>query len=146
MLGMDLGLSYRSGWNRDQTFSEALAASWSHDQEAGITQVGPQRAEIVIRLNGTPVKDRISRGQQKLLAAALLMAQLSQFPQDAAVRPTLLLDDPAAELDSDRLFALIQEVGGQAVQLVVTSLNPDFTAFGAPGRRYAMNAGQISQV
>jgi recombinational DNA repair ATPase RecF len=36
-----------------------------------------------------PVKDRISRGQQKLLAAALLMAQLSQFPQDAAVRPTL---------------------------------------------------------
>jgi len=146
LLGMDLGLSYRSGWNRDQSFSEALAASWPHDQEAGTTQVGPQRAEIAIRLNGTAVKDRISRGQQKLLAAALLMAQLSQFPQDAAVRPTLLLDDPAAELDSDRLLGLIQEVTQQAVQLVVTSLNPEFTVFGAPGRRYSVKDGQINQV
>jgi DNA replication and repair protein RecF len=143
---MDLGLSYRSGWNRDQSFSEALAASWPHDQETGTTQVGPQRAEIAIRLNGTAVKDRISRGQQKLLAAALLMAQLSQFPQDAAVRPTLLLDDPAAELDSDRLLGLIQEVSQQAVQLVVTSLNPEFTVFGAPGRRYSVKDGQINQV
>ncbi len=146
LLGMELGLSYRSGWNRDLSFQEALSASWVHDQEAGTTQVGPQRAEIAIRLNGAAVKDRISRGQQKLLAAALLMAQLSQFPSDAAVRPTLLLDDPAAELDGDRLFGLIQEVSRQAVQLVVTSLNPDFTAFGAPGRRYSVRAGQITEV
>lgn len=146
LLGMELGLSYRSGWNREQTLAEALTGSWSHDQEAGTTQVGPQRAEIGIRLNGTPVKDRISRGQQKLLAAALLMAQLSQFPRDAQVRPTLLLDDPAAELDSDRLFGLIQEVSEQAVQLVVTSLNPDFSAFGAPGRRYSVNAGVLTAI
>jgi DNA replication and repair protein RecF len=145
LLGMDLGLSYRSGWNREQSFSEALASSWSHDHEAGTTQVGPQRAEIGIRLNGTPVKDRISRGQQKLLAAALLMAQLSQFPQDAAVRPTLLLDDPAAELDSDRLLGLIREVSQQSVQLVVTSLNPAFTAFGSPGLHYSVSQGQIIQ-
>jgi DNA replication and repair protein RecF len=144
LLGMDLMLSYRSGWSRDQTFSEALAASWAHDQDAGTTQVGPQRAEIAIRLNGTPVKDRISRGQQKLLAAALLMAQLSQFPQDSSVRPTLLLDDPAAELDSDRLLGLIQEVSRQAVQLIVTSLNPEFTAFGSPGRRYSVHDGKIT--
>jgi DNA replication and repair protein RecF len=146
LLGMELGLSYRSGWSRDLSLQEALNASWAHDQEAGTTQVGPQRAEIAIRLNGASVKDRISRGQQKLLAAALLMAQLSQFPTDAAVRPTLLLDDPAAELDSDRLFGLIQEVGRQAVQLVVTSLNPDFTAFGAPGRRYSVKAGHLTEV
>jgi DNA replication and repair protein RecF len=146
LLGMDLGLSYRSGWNREQSFSEALAASWAHDQETGTTQVGPQRAEIAIRLNGTPVKDRISRGQQKLLAAALLMAQLSQFPKEAAVHPTLLLDDPAAELDSDRLLGLIQEVSQQAVQLVVTTLNPEFSVFGTPGRRYSVNAGHIIEV
>jgi DNA replication and repair protein RecF len=146
LLGLELGLSYRSGWARDLTLQEALSASWAKDQEVGTTQVGPQRAEIAIRLNGAPVKDRISRGQQKLLAAALLMAQLSQFPRDASVRPTLLLDDPAAELDSDRLFGLIHEVTRQAVQLVVTSLNPEFTAFGSPGRRYAVNAGQLIEV
>jgi recombinational DNA repair ATPase RecF len=72
------------------------------------------------------------------------MAQLSLFPQDAAVRPTLLLDDPAAELDNDRLFGLIREVSRQRVQLVVTSLNPAFDAFGSPGRRYAVEAGNVT--
>ena len=96
-----------------------------------MTQVGPQRAEIALRLDGAPVKDRISRGQQKLLAASLLIAQLCLFPNDTQIRPTLLLDDPAAELDSDRLLGLIREVTAQSVQLVVTSLNTNFGAWGS---------------
>jgi DNA replication and repair protein RecF len=146
LLGMELTLGYRAGWNKELSFQEALAACWPHDQETGTTQVGPQRAEIAIRLNGAAVKDRISRGQQKLLASALLMAQLSLFPREAALRPTLLLDDPAAELDSDRLIGLINEVSRQSVQLVVTSLNPDFSAFGSPGRRYGVMDGVLTEL
>jgi hypothetical protein len=82
---MELTLSYRAGWNKELPFQEALAASWAHDQEAGTTQVGPQRAEIAIRLNGTAVKDRISRGQQKLLASALLLA-VAYLPHGACCR------------------------------------------------------------
>jgi DNA replication and repair protein RecF len=143
LLGMDLTLSYRSGWSREMTLAEALAQSWGHDVESGSTGVGPQRAELWIRLDGDPVKDRISRGQQKLLAAALLMAQVSLFPAEASVRPTLLLDDPAAELDGERLLGLIAEVAHSAVQLIVTSLTPDFAAFGSPGRRYSVNGGRF---
>ncbi len=144
LLGMELSLSYRAGWPKESTFAEALAASVGHDQESGVTQVGPHRAEIGIRLDGVPVKDRISRGQQKLLAATLLMAQLSLYPQGTGLRPTLLLDDPAAELDGDRLLKLIREVSQQAVQLVVTSLNREFSAFGTPGRRYSLDGGRLS--
>jgi DNA replication and repair protein RecF len=146
LLDLELSLSYRSGWARDVSFEEALKNSGHHDQEMGSTQVGPQRAEIAIRLNGSLVKDRISRGQQKLLAAALLMAQLNLFREDGPghARPTLLLDDPAAELDSDRLLSLIREVSRQAVQLVVTSLNAEFAAFGSPGRRYAIDRGALT--
>jgi len=82
LLGMDLQLSYRPGWARGLSFAESLQQSRSHDQASGATQVGPHRAELSIRLNGVGVKDRISRGQQKLLAAALLMAQLKLFPGD----------------------------------------------------------------
>jgi DNA replication and repair protein RecF len=110
----------------------------------GSTQVGPHRAELTIRLDGVPVKDRISRGQQKLLAAALLMAQIKLFPTDAIVQPTLLLDDPAAELDDERLARLILEVSSQQVQLVITTLHGDFAAFGSPGRRYSLQAGVIA--
>jgi DNA replication and repair protein RecF len=144
LLGMELSLSYRNGWLKGQSMAETLQQSWNHDLEMGATQVGPHRAELGIRLDGLPVKDRISRGQQKLLAAALLIAQIKLFPEESPVQPTLLLDDPAAELDDERLANLIREVSGPSVQLVVTTLHGEFAAFGKPGQRYRMNSGQIS--
>lgn len=146
ILGMELDWSYRSGWPRDLTFADALERNWAQDQEAGSTGVGPQRAELVLRLDGSPVRDRISRGQQKLLAASLVIAQLRLFPLDPSFRPTLLLDDPAAELDSARLGALIGEISGCSVQLIVTALDPHFRALGAPGRRYVVAAGVVAEV
>jgi DNA replication and repair protein RecF len=143
LLGMELSLSYRHGWVRDLSLAEALRQSWKQDQESGATQVGPHRAELGIRLDGNSVKDRISRGQQKLLAAALLLAQVRMFPADSPVRPSLLLDDPAAELDNERLAGLINEVGSQSVQLVVTALHPEFSALGEPGLRYRMVDGGV---
>jgi DNA replication and repair protein RecF len=145
LLGMELGLNYRTGWSKELTLAEALQQSWSHDQESGATQVGPHRAELGIRLDGTSVKDRISRGQQKLLAAALLMAQIKLFPEGLPVQPTLLLDDPAAELDDEHLASLIREVSSQSVQLIVTTLHAEFPAFGTPGRRLKMNGGQVTE-
>ena len=73
----------------------------------------------------------------------MLIAQLKLFPEGSPVQPTLLLDDPAAELDDERLANLIREVSSQSVQLIVTTLHGEFPAFGKPGRRYAMNGGQV---
>ena len=143
LLGMELSLSYRSGWPREQSMAEALQQSWTHDQESGATQIGPHRAELGIRLNGAGVKDRISRGQQKLLAATLLMAQIKLFPESSPVQPTLLLDDPAAELDDERLGGLLSEVASQSLQLIVTTLHGEFPAFRAPGRRFSMSGGRV---
>jgi DNA replication and repair protein RecF len=94
-------------------------------------------------LNGLSVKDRISRGQQKLLAASLLIAQLKLFPDEGPVEPSLLLDDPAAELDDQRLAALIREVTEHSVQLIVTTLHSEFSAFGTPGRKFSVQAGNV---
>jgi DNA replication and repair protein RecF len=94
-------------------------------------------------LNGTAAKDRVSRGQQKLLAASLLIAQLKLFPEGAPVQPSLLLDDPAAELDDQRLEGLIREVASHSVQLIVTTLHREFAAFGSPGRRYRIEEGRV---
>ncbi len=146
LLEADLSLHYRRGWSPDASLAEALERGFAKDLEAGSTQVGPQRAELALRLGGLPVKERISRGQQKLLAAALLLAQLPLIPREDALRPTLLLDDPAAELDAQRLEALLQTVQREDVQLVVTTLQPAFAALGAPGRRYHLEAGRLQEV
>ncbi len=144
LLGMELDLAYRIGWDSSLFFRDALDRSWSNDLECGSTQVGPQRAELSLRLDGVAVKDHISRGQQKLLAAALLIAQIKLFPEHSPVRPTLLLDDPAAELDNERLAKLIREVRAQSVQLIVTTLHPEFAALGAPRHRLTMDQGSVS--
>ena len=144
LLGMELGLGYRIGWDANLTLREALDRSWANDQELGSTQVGPQRAELSLRLDGLAVKDRISRGQQKLLAATLLIAQIKLFPEHLPVRPTLLLDDPAAELDNERLIELIREIRAQSVQLIVTTLQAEFGAFGTPRHRLRMDRGVVS--
>src|SRR5262249_23618444 len=112
--------------------------------ETRATQVGPQRAELVIRVDGQAARDRVSRGQQKLLAAVLLLSQIRLLPAEST--PTLLLDDPAAELDALRLGALIRVVQAQPLQLVVTPLHEElseFAEFGSPGRRYRMVGGAI---
>jgi DNA replication and repair protein RecF len=143
LLGMELSLNFRAGWARGMSLSEALAESSLRDPQAAATQVGPHRAELEIRLNELNVKDHISRGQQKLLAAALLMAQVKLFTADAPVRPCLLLDDPAAELDHERLTGLIREVSSHSVQLVVTTLHPEFSEFGVPGLKYGLVGGEV---
>jgi DNA replication and repair protein RecF len=143
LLGMDLTLSYRLGWPRELNLSEALQRNLAQDQESGVTQTGPHRADLTVRLEGHAVRDWISRGQQKLLAAALLLAQIQLFPDDLPVQPSLLLDDPAAELDNERLTGLIAEVSSHALQLIVTTLHSDFSGFGAPGLHYRIAAGEL---
>ena len=146
LLGLELNLTYRTGWSADLDLRAALDGSFAREQELGATQVGPHRADLAIRLDGMGVRERVSRGQQKLLAAALLLAQIALFPQDSPTRPVLLLDDPAAELDRERLRALLDEVRAQALQLVVTTLQAggeEWAVFGPPGGRFEIDGGVV---
>jgi DNA replication and repair protein RecF len=149
LLDLELVLTYRAGWSADLDLRAALDGSFARDLELGATQPGPHRADLAIRLEGAAVRDRVSRGQQKLLAAVLLLSQIKLFPQDSRAQPTLLLDDPAAELDSAHLTALLDEVRAQPLQLVVTTLqtgNMELGVFGSPGRRFEIEAAEVRAV
>ncbi|MBT8087735.1 MAG: DNA replication and repair protein RecF, partial [Gammaproteobacteria bacterium] len=63
-----------------------------------------------------------SRGQQKLLSSAMILAA-TDTAQTALERPLLLLlDDPAAELDAESLRRLMAAVAGLGCQVIATSL------------------------
>jgi len=142
LLGMELQLTYQRGWPQGH-LSESLAQSAALEIERRVTQVGPHRADLRIKLAGQLAKDHVSRGQQKLLAAALLIAQIELFPMDAPEMPALLLDDPSAELDSERLTTLITRVSRGPHQLIVTTLHDSFAALGPPGVRLRIDAGVV---
>lgn len=118
----DVALDYRRGWPADQPLAAAIAAGWERDRAFGATQTGPHRADILIKVEGLRAQDRVSRGQHKMLAAALVLAQGRVFQATTGRQPSLLLDDMPAELDGrhlDRLLALLADQPGQLVLTVI---------------------------
>jgi len=96
-------------------------------------------------MNGKPAREVLSRGQQKLVAAAMTLAQLTLLQVTTQARPTLLLDDPAAELDGVHLRRFIDQVMQLRSQLVLTSLSPESRLFGSPDRLFHVEQGQVRQ-
>ena len=129
LVGMDLRIEYRQGWRREQGFAEALEAARIRDRESGFTQVGPHRADLHLEFASGGVRETASRGQQKLVAAALVLAQVRLFETRTGRRTTLLLDDASAELDEaaqSRLAEALAELESQQILtgLSVESLRP----------------------
>ncbi len=123
LLGRALELGYRPGWRDGTTFAEALAATEPRDRQLGTTEVGPHRADLVLELDSRRVEDEASRGQQKLTAAALVLAQVAIGAQAGGAPSVLLVDDPAAELDSAALERLLGLLVETPAQLVLTGLS-----------------------
>lgn len=143
---LDVQLGYLQGWSQERTLAVALEEGYERDRERGTTLSGPHRAEVQLRLDGAPARDVLSRGQQKLVAAAMVLALLSRLRRDDRRSPTLLLDDPAAELDPLRLNGLVSLVSELQCQLIITSLAPDLKIFGQPERVFHVEQGQLHEL
>lgn len=150
LCGLPVHLGYHRGWAQDRSLGEALAEGRARDKERGTTQAGPHRADVALRLGGCAAREVLSRGQQKLVAAALVLATLARLRelqrQTGGAVPTLLLDDPAAELDSQRLGALVTLIQELDCQLVITSLAPDLAVFGQPERAFHVEQGSLCEL
>ena len=138
-------LQYYRGWGAQHSLAEALGASRARDEGRGLTHAGPHRADVLIRANGRLAREVLSRGQQKLMAVALTLAQLRLLKAVSGTTPTLLLDDPAAELDAEHLAYFVREIAGLDCQLVITALQPETAAFGAPDRVFHVEQGRVGR-
>jgi DNA replication and repair protein RecF len=115
-------IAYRRGWPEQQELAVALSRSADRERRAGATQVGPHRAGFLVRVGQVPARARISRGQQKALAMALLLAQALLY-RDMREQPCLLLiDDIAAELDATHLARFGRQLVRTQAQTVLSAI------------------------
>ncbi|MEM1175358.1 MAG: DNA replication/repair protein RecF [Pseudomonadota bacterium] len=129
LLGDSVGFAYQPGWPEDESLQALLDSSLERDLNTGTTHYGPHRGDLKLRFDDRQAKRLVSRGQQKLLASAMVLAA-TEAVQDLLERPMLLLlDDPAAELDRDSLRRLMQQAFSLGGQLVVSSLDPGVLDF-----------------
>ena len=141
--GLEPELHYFKGWAQETSLADALAASRARDESKRMTHPGPHRADVIIRMKGRPAREVLSRGQQKLVAVAMTLAQLHLVRAATQTTPTLLLDDPAAELDGQHLKRFIDQVLRLESQLVLTSLQPESHLFGTPDRVFHVEQGRV---
>jgi DNA replication and repair protein RecF len=145
LLDEPIALVHQRGWDPDRPLLDALAADRNRDRRYRATQVGPHRCDITVLVGGQLAKDRVSRGQQKLVAAGLILAQLEIQERERPGRSALLLDDPAAELDGEnlkRLMALVREV---PAQLWVTSLKHEIAGLVHGGEVFHVKHGGVQR-
>lgn len=146
LVGLELTLGFQAGWDRSGSLADALTLSTPRDRERRTTTVGPHRADATLRAHGKAARDVLSRGQQKLAAVALNLCQLEYLKREHGLLPTLLLDDPSAELDQDRLGRFIARVKGLETQILVTALERDTRLFGTPDQVFHVEQGRVEVV
>ena len=116
----EVSVEYRRGWAAE-SFDQALKEQRKSDLERGSTHAGPHRADLSIKVDGKAVRDSASRGEQKILATALVLAQARRLIE-AGQRPVLLLDDLASEFDQKHFSATLEAGKNLGVQIWISGV------------------------
>lgn len=144
LLGTELRFDYARGWSKDKELLAVLESGLDRDVAMGSTQAGPHRADLRIGYDERQARKLVSRGQQKLLASAMILAAVETV-QAATERPLLLLlDDPAAELDQESLGRLLAAVAALGCQVVATSLDAGAIYFPEAPAVFHVEQGRVS--
>lgn len=118
-----LDLHYRPSCESAAAYRAQWAEARTRDLEQGYTREGPHRADLVVRAGTRLAAPRLSRGQTKLAALLLRLAQM-RFAARVDRAPVLLLDDPVSELDGSHLERLLDWLAGQSHQAWITAVEP----------------------
>lgn len=116
----EINFDYQRGWNSDLDFETAMNITQSEDRDRGVTQIGPHRADLKILVGQHPARDAISRGQQKILATSLILAQ-SRHVRGPHKNTVILVDDLPAELDRNHRHRLVKALADTDAQVFLTA-------------------------
>ena len=111
-------------WRR-KSFSQVLLENREQDIARGFTGVGAHRSDINMLIDDNNVSNLLSRGQKKIFATSLHLAQAKFLQQLSMRKNVLLVDDLAAELDSSNSDKLIDLLISLDSQLFITAIEPD---------------------
>ncbi|KHA59895.1 recombination protein F [Vibrio variabilis] len=143
----DIQLKYYRGWDKETPYQQILEKNFERDQTLGYTFSGPNKADLKIKVNGTPVEDVLSRGQLKLMVCALRVAQGQHLTEMTGKQCVYLIDDFASELDSQRRERLADCLKETGAQVFVSSITQSQIADMADenGKMFHVEHGTIEQ-
>jgi DNA replication and repair protein RecF len=138
----EVGITYHDGWAGD-TYLESLKESRKRDLDRNMTSTGPHRADLKFRCGKHRARAVLSRGEQKVFAAALVLTQ-AEILQRAVEAPLVLLDDLASEFDQSHFGRVLQRAQDLGSQVWVTGTEKP--AIGEEHRVFHVEQGVVRQV
>jgi len=145
-----LKLEFYPGWDHAQPLSEVLVSHRDQERRMGHTLYGPNRADIRLKIQGRPVAEILSRGQQKTLVILMKIAQ-GMVLRPLGKQVTFLLDDINAELDSRHRQMLAEKLRSLQCQVFITSIEQQTADTLWPGtttpdfRMFHVEHGQVTE-
>ena len=142
-------LDFLPGWRREEMpLADALLLARDRDLATGFTSVGPHRADWRIGFSAIPGRAALSRGQGKLTALSLLLAQAELHAAVCGEWPVIALDDLGSELDRPHQRLVLARLQATGAQVLITGNDapaaPDLLAGAATfhvERGEVLNAG-----
>jgi DNA replication and repair protein RecF len=122
---IDLEFVYKAGWDTRRSLAEVLQSGWDADRSRGYSGYGPHRADLQFMVDGRPAQHVVSRGEGKVLVFAVLVAFARVLASSVQVRPLMLVDELASELDCEnreRFLAALREL---QMQTFITTVSQD---------------------
>src|SRR6185295_19015990 len=83
---------------------------------------GPQRADWSISFAEAPLREHLSRGQEKLCALACVLAQAQLFADSRGEWPVIALDDLSSELDASHQRLVVKTLAACKAQVLVSAI------------------------
>ena len=135
---------FRSGWRAGEALGTLLSDSRDQEMTQGFSLHGPHRADLQIISNGVEATTFLSRGQQKLLVAAIKLALIEHWSATSAQRPVLLVDDLPAELDRGHRTDLVRRLETGGAQVFLTAIEGDLLPVANDAQWFHVERGRVT--
>jgi len=119
----DVNCHYQKGWEGAEGLAPVLDKQQHSDLQRGYTQSGHHRAELLVRVGKVPATSVCSRGELKILAWAMVLAQGKVYAEARGAALVYLVDDLAAELDAAHRERVCEFLAGLPGQVLVTGID-----------------------
>ena len=120
---------------------DALKSARREDMQNGSTSIGPHRDDILISLDGLPVKSFGSQGQQRSAALSLKLSEAAVIKKITGKQPVAFLDDVMSELDGSRQDYILNHIDGW--QVFITCCDPSSILKSKTGKVFEIEGGKL---
>jgi DNA replication and repair protein RecF len=123
-------------------FLAALEARFGEEVRRGQSLVGPHRDDLLIEVDERDLRLYGSRGQQRLMALTLRLAEAGPVTRAVGSAPVLLLDDALSELDPEVQARVLAHVAtaGQVFLTTSDAVGPEVSR----ATRWEVSAGRVT--